>query len=292
MSRCNGESQCHQGQPSSSVISLNSHPFLTSPTNRPKLEEEKRFSSMEKPTSGNHSLASGGCGAAHSSSMQFEVPKTQQIAVPTTFVQADTSSFRELVQKLTGISDDSQEKLPITMPARYANRGVTLSGKQSDGVMKPSSDCPGSSKTGVEVGPRKSAFKLHERRQSMRKLEIKLGLTSLRHNPSSGLSPRTGELRSPNLLDLPALVPSPVTPLGSDPFENGYSPSTPNSCSGYGPPTPTSGNETSSSAVSEEERAIAEKGFYLHPSPLHTPRGSEPELLPLFPLHSPRQSSS
>lgn len=44
---------------------------------------------------------------------------------------------------------------------------------------------------------------------------------------------------------------------------------------------------------SPEERAIAEKGFYLHPSPLSTPRGSDPpELLPLFPLHSPRDNYS
>ncbi|KAI4381980.1 hypothetical protein MLD38_007994 [Melastoma candidum] len=36
----------------------------------------------------------------------------------------------------------------------------------------------------------------------------------------------------------------------------------------------------------EEEKAIAEKGFYLHPvSTLPRP----PELLPLFPLHSPRK---
>lgn len=39
--------------------------------------------------------------------------------------------------------------------------------------------------------------------------------------------------------------------------------------------------------VEEEERAIAEKGFYLHPSP-RTPRASEPELLALFPLCSPK----
>lgn len=38
----------------------------------------------------------------------------------------------------------------------------------------------------------------------------------------------------------------------------------------------------------EEERAIAEKGFYLHPSPISTPGGSDPpHLLPLFPLSSP-----
>lgn len=49
---------------------------------------------------------------------------------------------------------------------------------------------------------------------------------------------------------------------------------------------------TPMSPVEEEERAIAEKGFYLHPSPLTTPRGSEPELLPLFPLHSPTSHHS
>ncbi|KAL0342128.1 UNVERIFIED_CONTAM: VQ motif-containing protein 19 [Sesamum calycinum] len=48
---------------------------------------------------------------------------------------------------------------------------------------------------------------------------------------------------------------------------------------------------TPRSPMEEEERAIAEKGFYLHPSPLSTPRGSDPpELLPLFPLHSPRDN--
>lgn len=285
--------------------SLNSSSPLLSPSSRNEecFRKQNRFVPMERPNpSSSHSPAS---------SSSFEVARTQQIAVPTTFVQADTSSFRELVQKLTGISDDSQEKFPITMPARYANRGGGggggVSGKQHAtqaeggvgvaGVGLYFKQGPDISKPGVEVGPRKSAFKLHERRQSMRKLEIKLGLTSLRHNPSSGLSPRTsGELRSPNPQDIPALVPSPVTPLGSDPFENGYSPSsvitTPTtSCNAaYGPPTPTS--ESPSSAISEEERAIAEKGFYLHPSPLNTPRGSEPELLPLFPLQSPRQSSS
>nr|KYP43839.1 hypothetical protein KK1_034709 [Cajanus cajan] len=40
----------------------------------------------------------------------------------------------------------------------------------------------------------------------------------------------------------------------------------------------------------EEERAIAEKGFYLHPSPLSTPRS--PQLLPLFPLHSPTHTNN
>ncbi|KAK9936390.1 hypothetical protein M0R45_013234 [Rubus argutus] len=41
-----------------------------------------------------------------------------------------------------------------------------------------------------------------------------------------------------------------------------------------------------------EEKAIKEKGFYLHPSPTTTPRESEPRLLPLFPTTSPRASGS
>jgi hypothetical protein len=41
-----------------------------------------------------------------------------------------------------------------------------------------------------------------------------------------------------------------------------------------------------------EEKAIKERGFYLHPSPGSTPRESEPRLLPLFPVTSPRVSGS
>ncbi|WOL00499.1 VQ motif-containing protein 11-like [Canna indica] len=40
----------------------------------------------------------------------------------------------------------------------------------------------------------------------------------------------------------------------------------------------------------EEERAIAEKGFYLHPSP-GKKEGKPPKLLSLFPLESPKKSS-
>lgn len=172
-------------------------------------------------------------------------------APPTTFVQADAHSFRDLVQKLTGAGDDTVEKLPVTVPARYSAR---------------SPNCGG----GDVGGPRRTSFKLQERRHSMRKLEIKLGLTSLR---GGLLSPRSQPLISP--------IASPVTPLGSDPLFSGQF-----SASGGDSPM-------SSPAVSEEERAIAGKGFYLHPSPLSTPRGHEPpELLPLFPLRSPKQSDT
>nr|DAD45023.1 TPA_asm: hypothetical protein HUJ06_003253 [Nelumbo nucifera] len=164
--------------------------------------------------------------AANNSTRAASASGPDPVSSHTTFVQADPSTFRAVVQKLTGATDDpSMEKLPVTVPARQAT-------KSSVG----------------EMGPRKTTFKLHERRQSMRKLEIKLG----------GIAARQ-------------VLVSPVSPL--DLFSRG-SPRTPRS------------------PLEEEERAIAEKGFYLHPSPLNTPRIAEPELLPLFPLHSPRESSS
>ncbi|OMO61563.1 VQ motif-containing protein [Corchorus capsularis] len=177
-------------------------------------------------------------------------PSTQS---PTTFVQADANTFRDLVQKLTGFSsDNSDQKLPVTLPG----------GKHSS---KPTS-LPVSDPT---TAPRRSPFKLQERRQhTMRKLEIKLGLTTLR-NPSPN---STHCCQLARRVESP--IPSPVTPLGVEPLF--YSSS--------GTVSP------SSPVVPEEEKAIAEKGFYLHPSPLNTPRGTEPpELLTLFPLTSPSQ---
>ncbi|KAL5559631.1 hypothetical protein UlMin_035842 [Ulmus minor] len=165
---------------------------------------------------------------------------------PTTFVQADPNSFKELVQKLTGSPGDSV-KLPVTLPARLAS-------KQPVVPLDP-------------TGPRRSPFKLQDRRQTMRKLEIRLSLASLTGNSPSHLRLSPGHIQ---WVDSP--TPSPVTPLGSESLS-----------------LPSSGSQSPSSpAVSEEEKAIAEKGFYLHPSPLSTPRGSElPELLNLFPVTSP-----
>ncbi|KAK6147823.1 hypothetical protein DH2020_018735 [Rehmannia glutinosa] len=141
----------------------------------------------------------------------------------TTFVQADPSTFRAVVQRLTG---------------------KTTSG---------------------EMGPRRPAFKLHERRPTAaRKLEIKLGGASL-HSPPPPAAARSHR----SFLGENMVMVSPVSPLEYLAAARG-SPKTPRL------------------PMEEEERAIADKGFYLHPSPLSTPRGSDPpELLPLFPLHSP-----
>lgn len=102
-----------------------------------------------------------------SSKMETHMNVASSPTSPTTFVQADANTFRDLVQKLTGLVDSDSEKLPITLPGR-------LSSKLSHPV--------------DPMSPRRSPFKLQERRHAMRKLEIKLGLTSLRNSPSH-LSP-------------------------------------------------------------------------------------------------------
>ncbi|XP_058114285.1 VQ motif-containing protein 11-like [Magnolia sinica] len=162
----------------------------------------------------------------------------------TTFVQADPSTFRALVQKLTGADGSSPHpKLPITVTARHSPKPVL-----------------------ADMGPRRHAFKLQERRQNMRKLEINPGPTP-RHARS---------LKGDMML---------VSPVSTLDRLFSCSPRTPTSPSlSLSSPSP-----SSSSPCWEEERAIAGKGFYLHPTAVNAPRSSEPELLPLFPLHSPKQ---
>ncbi|WVZ24969.1 hypothetical protein V8G54_003513 [Vigna mungo] len=155
----------------------------------------------------------------------------------TTFVQADPSNFRAVVQKLTGASDDpAAPKLPLTLPSRLAAQSPL-------------------------VGPKRPNFKLHERRNAAAK-NLDLPVLMVSSNNVSLLRNRTCE----NLV-----MASPVSPL--EMMLARGSPRTPHE--------------------EEEERAIAEKGFYLHPSPLSTPRASQPpELLPLFPLHSPTATAA
>lgn len=159
---------------------------------------------------------------------------------PTTFVQADTNSFRDLVQKLTGFAGDS-EKLPVTH----------LSKLSSSKPFPPAA-------ADYLTGPRRSPFKLQERRHTIRKLEIKLGLTGpFKNSPPSLDSPsHTRGFDSP--------VPSPVTPLAAESlfFRR------PSLASPLSPP------------VTAEDRAIADGGFYFHPSPRNS---QPPELLNLFP---------
>ncbi|RWW32763.1 hypothetical protein GW17_00002544 [Ensete ventricosum] len=150
----------------------------------------------------------------------------------TTFVQADTSSFKQVVQLLTGSVETTAKRCGGLPPAAKA---VT--------------------------GPKRRAFKLYERRSNLKTIgTLKPTAVSPHRRPP--------EITSPSVLDFPSLALSPVTPLTPDPFDR---------------------HPDSDAGKSADARSIAEKGFYLHPSP----RDAEPpRLLPLFPISSPRTSSA
>ncbi|KAG4959904.1 hypothetical protein AAZX31_13G162600 [Glycine max] len=193
---------------------------------------------------------------------------------PTTFVQADTNSFKQVVQMLTG----------STQTAKQAS--ASASPKPNSEPSKPHSHIPPIRK--------QTGFKLLERRNnSLKNLNINplIGTSgfirgsdnNIKNVVVSSFSPssRKPEVLSPSILDFPALVLSPVTPLIPDPFnrsrflnENGTV-------------------LMDAIEAAAEEKAIKEKGFFLHPSPASTPRDEKPRLLPLFPTDaSPGSASS
>ncbi|CAL0326550.1 unnamed protein product [Lupinus luteus] len=174
---------------------------------------------------------------------------------PTTFVQADTSTFKQVVQILTGSSETT----------------TTTTTKPQQQQQSPSS-------RNFNIPPKKQGFKLYERRNSTMKNNLMINTLMPNHanNNHAGFSPMKHDILSPSVLDFPSLTISPVTPSLNDEPLGKFSPSL--------------GNST---LEEEEEKAIAEKGFYLHPSPRTiTPRDSKPKLLPLFPVTSPRVSES
>ncbi|XP_061341588.1 VQ motif-containing protein 4 [Gastrolobium bilobum] len=179
---------------------------------------------------------------------------------PTTFVQADTSSFKQVVQMLTG-SSETAKQASCSKPTNPTHN------------IPPIKSIP---KKQQQHQQQQSGFKLYERRNSLKNLNINplIPVFSSSSN-NSGFSPRKPEILSPSILDFPSLVLSPVTPLIPDPFDRSATP----------------GFVRSPSLDAEaEEKAIKEKGFFLHPSPASTPRDAEPRLLPLFPTTSPRAS--
>ncbi|KAI3964654.1 hypothetical protein MKX01_020471 [Papaver californicum] len=179
----------------------------------------------------------------------------------TTFIQADTSSFKQVVQFLTGSS-------------KHATKSSV------DPVSK-------STIPPMKNKPKKQGLNLFERRNNSFKNTIRISPftpgSNFNQKQNSGFSPRDSkniELLSPSILNFPSLVLSPVTPLlHHDSFNRSASTST-----------------ISSPVVDKEDKEIAEKGFYLHssssPSISNTHRDSEPQLLSLFPLTSPRISGS
>ncbi|KAK7362846.1 hypothetical protein VNO77_04970 [Canavalia gladiata] len=185
---------------------------------------------------------------------------------PTTFVQADTSSFKQVVQMLTGSTETAKQASSSSIP-------------------KPNSEANSNPKSYHNIPPIKtipkkqqqqqSGFKLYERRNTLKSLNINPLLPIFSNNNASGFSPRKPEVLSPSILDFPALVLSPVTPLIPDPFDRSRSVE----------------NGNPALDTEAEDKAIKEKGFFLHPSPATTPRDAEPRLLPLFPTTSPRPAS-
>ncbi|XP_057421011.1 VQ motif-containing protein 4 [Lotus japonicus] len=204
---------------------------------------------------------------------------------PTTFVQADTSSFKQVVQMLTGSTETakqaSSEVLAGTAVPPNKSHHHHNHNHHNHHHIPP-----------IKTIPRKqnhqqhqSGFKLYERRNSLKNLKLNplLPVFSSPHHSagSAGFSPRKPEILSPSILDFPALVLSPVTPLLPDPFNRAAAGNL-HRC----------GNSSPSLNTEAEEKAIKEKGFFLHPSPSTTPRDPEPRLLPLFPTTSPRASGS
>ncbi len=230
----------------------------------------------------------------------------------TTFVHVDTCNFREVVQKLTGASEhDGLEKFPVTLPARQAARAAAAAaaaaagGGGGAGTDKLSDiTCKGliPKPVGDLSARRPASFKLHERRQAflLRSLEVKdlRVSSSLRRGSSgygSGFCSPTSEV-SPRFNS--SLMPSPVTPLTSNVFDNnayGCSSNTSNSYTSPGPREKHGGQEELQDGDDAGRRPTTVESrdgrFILHSSPptLEKPRRI-PELLTLFPLTSPRAS--
>ncbi|XP_047088006.1 VQ motif-containing protein 4-like [Lolium rigidum] len=177
------------------------------------------------------------------------VPRTiETTPFPTTFVQADTTSFKQVVQMLTGSEQPSKNAAPAAPAAGNSSAGIGASQ--------------------ASTRPKKPSFKLYDRRSSMKNLKMIAPLAM-----GAPASPRkaaaTPEILSPSVLDFPSLKLSPVTLLTGDAFN----------------PSP------ASSSGDAERAAIADRGFFFHPSP----RGAAaepPRLLPLFPVSSPRMAAS
>uniref|UniRef100_A0A453ED34 VQ domain-containing protein n=1 Tax=Aegilops tauschii subsp. strangulata TaxID=200361 RepID=A0A453ED34_AEGTS len=138
------------------------------------------------------------------SSVQMQLPHAAadpSNPFPTTFVQADTTSFKQVVQILTGT--------PETAAAAAAGGAA---------------GAPAAKPAPTPTGPKKPAFKLYERRGSMKSLKMLCPLLPAAFAAGGsggcsgfsprGFSPRGLEVLSPSMLDFPSLaLGSPVTPL-------------------------------------------------------------------------------
>lgn len=178
--------------------------------------------------------------------METPAKKTATDSKPlTTFVQADTTTFKDVVQRLTGSSEPAQQE--------------AMTGKGNIGVKRPE-------------------FKLHERRQYKAKLEIikpplsmKQGAAIMQQHfqeqQNSSPSASGNRVHQTSPMNTPTKYFSSLSLVERE---------------SRGEPAAPDLN------TQEEEKAIRERRFYLHPSPRSNPGFNEPELLSLFPLTSPK----
>ncbi|XP_065851247.1 VQ motif-containing protein 31 [Euphorbia lathyris] len=162
-----------------------------------------------------------------------------------TFVQTDTNAFKEIVQRLTGPSENDPTQLAATSAAAAISK--------------------------VGAGSKRSTSKLHERRHNLTRPKLEIVKPPI--NFKSNLTSPTSHSRSSSLHPSPVGTPS-----------TGFSKLSLQEQENRGSELLTLPDLNSE----EEEKAIKERRFYLHPSP-RSRQGSThdlPELLTLFPLTS------
>ncbi|KAJ7521881.1 hypothetical protein O6H91_19G072900 [Diphasiastrum complanatum] len=191
-------------------------------------------------------------------------PLPQQMASPTTFVHADASSFRELVQKLTGANDQCQEKLPIT-PRYNCSSDHKQTSKNESICIKKIKSC-----TGRNSRPNRRIAAQEKRDGIDSKLEAKHKSDAFK---KSGIS---SVIRLPTLSDLVhSLVNSAAPASGSE--SQHYSTE---SSSGASLELASIYGEEASGCTMEDNCSS------IQPTTFERKTDSELELLLLFPLHS------
>ncbi|KAG0455923.1 hypothetical protein HPP92_023711 [Vanilla planifolia] len=177
-------------------------PFPPPPKKIPSLRASSFDRSMETPPNHqereNPSLVASSSASSAGSNAAAVPPLTPRSAqrqidpgsYPTTFVQADTSSFKQVVQMLTG-SAETAAAAAVAPPV--SPRSPPPPGASTAKNMIPP--------TGKSTGPKKQAFKLYERRGSLRNLKA---ISPLMPSFAAAFSPRKqAEMLSPSTLDFP-----------------------------------------------------------------------------------------
>lgn len=207
-----------------------------------------------------------------------------------TIVHTSSSNFKDVVRQLTGASSDDQDLMPVTLPARLANRAATtgMGGGEAAAMDSLTVMRVDTSKANAELGLRKAPLKLHERRKALRNLE-RLSTTGT----SCGG-------RGEQQLSSSPLSPSPVTPLASD-FERFCNATTPTASQSShsalmsSPRPPLNADDSSHIAFAHQHRVPSQafsQSYQCASQPQPPPPDKRsPTLLNLFPespLGSPR----